>query len=223
MIRTLLIGVSIGFVLAAGLAMSWQPQRVVRAEPSAQAAAAGAQPARDERESQYDRAEQRQFSPDLIERVIEVARRLDPPMAADLRALCNDHPEQIEHALRTTARRFVALADLQIRDPKLYASKMSELETAANLDRIAREFVAAREEGDESRLGLLEKELETAAQFHIAMTIKARGDSIRRLEEHVKALREELEVFAGNFQGNVRDRIEQAIERAERDRVARPQ
>jgi hypothetical protein len=224
MIRTLLIGATLGFALAIAFTAAWQPAPRALAAQDHQRSSAPATPVMDGEPQQHtDRRHDRrssQVTPDLVERVIEIARRLDPPMAAELRLLCDDQPERLERALRTSARRYVALADLQERDPDLYESKMMELETEIEIDRLARELISARKSGDESQLSMLEERLRTQVRFHIALTIKARGDSIRRLEEHVKALRDELEEYAGNFDANVRSRMAEAIEQAQREHEA---
>jgi hypothetical protein len=68
-----------------------------------------------------------QLTPELIERVLEVANEIDPVLASRLRASRQRDPASFQRALLTSGRRLVAMAELKQADPKLYETKLAEL------------------------------------------------------------------------------------------------
>ena len=150
----------------------------------------------------------RRLSPELIEACLEVAAQVDPTMADRLRAICDIDPDAFEQVMLRSGRRILGLARIREEDPGLYESKINELRIEAQVNRMAREMREARRKGDATKADLLESQLRGLLRIQVALSIKARGDSIRRLEEHVIALREQLERQIEQFDDIVERQLE---------------
>lgn len=223
MFRNLLIGASVGIALAIAFTVAWQPMHAALAESSAapersqpvKEQADRSLPAEDERGPSGRPGGEREITPELIERVIDVAREVDEVTAQRLRTLCDEYsPAEVERFLRTEGRRLVALADLKSRDPELYDVKIRELQSEAHIAFLASQIATARLAGDETRLAALRDEMLGSMRLHVAMSLAARRVYLKRLEEHVEALKIEFERDTMNFEQTVERRIAEVIEQA---------
>lgn len=153
---------------------------------------------------------------DMIDRVLDVAGEIDPELASRLQYICDTDPREFRRVLQSTGRRLIGLAQLKERAPDLYDMKRREWRAEVNIARIARDLVEARESADRLTLRILEDQLRTEVKMQFVMDIKARGDYLNLLEEHVEALRNELERKASRFDETVEERVRVAIDQAER-------
>ncbi|MHC4947653.1 MAG: hypothetical protein ACYTG1_05260 [Planctomycetota bacterium] len=158
------------------------------------------------------REEAQRLAPQLIDQCLAVAEDLDPATAQRLRALCDEDQEAFERIMRVRGRRLLGLAQLRERDPKLYQAKLGELRISMQVTRMARQVREAQRLGSEVKAEELESQLRGLIRIQVALSLKARGDYIRRLEEHIEALRAQLEADARQFDETVEKRLEQVMQ-----------
>lgn len=159
-------------------------------------------------------AVQQAVSPDLVEQWLQVAEDVDPAKARRLREMCDRDPEEFNRVMRQSGRRIVSLAELRIDDPDLYETKLSEMRIESQVDEIAGRLVEAIRSGRQDDIAALQEELRPWVVTQVVYSIKARGDYLLRLKEHVERLERELEYEAENFQKVADRRLEEIIARA---------
>ncbi len=156
------------------------------------------------------------LTPELIEQCLEVAREVDPALADRLEAIRREQPaEAFARALRD-ARYLRGLAALKHEDPQLYDVKVKELRLDAKADRLLKQMAEARRTPSEASREL-EAKLHEVVQQQVAVSLVARGMYLRRLNEHVKALRDQLEHDLGHFQQAVDRRMKRVLEELDED------
>ena len=158
----------------------------------------------------------------FVDQVLAVAQDVDPELGRKLRQACDRHPTDFARILRTAGGRLIALARLREKDPQLYSLKIAEMQWDSQAMEIAREYQQAVEKGQKQRADLLEEQLRKTLQVHMALSLKARGDYLLRLEQHVRKLRTQLEQDAEDFEKRVEHRLETLKDRAaqEKDSLA---
>jgi hypothetical protein len=156
----------------------------------------------------YEPDSNRRLSPELIEACLEVAAQVDPSMADRLRSICDVDPDAFELVMQRSGQRVLGLARIREEDPELYESKINELRIEARVNRVARQMRDLRRQGDVPAADQLETQLRGLLRIQVALSIKARGDSIRRLEEHLGALREQLARQVDEFDDIVERQME---------------
>jgi len=159
---------------------------------------------------------------ELIDACLAVAQDIDTQLAAQLRQLRKDDPEQFERRLRHS-RRLIALAELWQRDPDLYDLKKLELNVDAEVIRLARETRKARREGRTADAEALEKQLQAQVILQLGFSIRAREDYLCRLQELVQQLESELarQREPEHFNRIVRQRMEELLSDPSVDRPVR--
>ncbi|HRP62125.1 MAG TPA: hypothetical protein PK400_02405 [Phycisphaerales bacterium] len=156
----------------------------------------------------------RELNGEFADRIIMIADQIDPAMAQRLRAMCDHDPSEFSRTIQKSGRKLVSLAELQVRDPDLFELKVAELRLEAQLARIEAQLHEAYRSGSEREAAALQQDLRNAVLIHVALSIKARGDYLRRLQEHVQALQEEIHREATNFDQTVDRKVRQIVERA---------
>lgn len=232
--RVPILSAAAGFAVGVGVAVAWQPvfQATVanaasgpvapeHADDAAAARAAGTQQqgetgAKAIERGSTGRERQVQFTPELTERILEVAREVDSDLADELRSVCDHDPHEFERVIRRTQPRLLALTQLKDRDPKLYETKLLELTSEAEVARVAKQIAEARLTGAGSEQEVLMEQLRMVVRMEIGFSLKARGDYLLRLHEHLEAQREKLDQDAANFDLTVEKRMEEAIQQAMR-------
>jgi hypothetical protein len=134
----------------------------------------------------------RDFSPEQIERLMQVVRDLDADRAARLEELRKSDPQRFAFALSRSGRHLLGLSLLKDRDPGLYELKLAELRLGQQVNRIAQEIHAARETCSEGELDRLENMLRGRLREQSELNYRARGREIILLEDHLKSMREKL-------------------------------
>jgi BMFP domain-containing protein YqiC len=168
------------------------------------------------------------ITPEAIDRMLEVAREIDAPMAERLESLRVKDPVEFEQAIRQAARRLLAMADLKQRDPDLYEVRVTEMAQAAQVNRVAgqlREAYARNASSSETES--LENQLRSLLQVQLALSIKAKAEYLCRLEEHVQKVRDEIDQEATHFATTVEARLQALIapetdDASDADPVAEP-
>ncbi len=161
----------------------------------------------------------RDLSPELIEQCLEVARDVDPALADRLEAIRREQPaEDFARALRG-ARFLVTLTRLRNEDPQLYDVKVKELRIDAQVDRVLEQMAEAQRTSS-SAAADLEAQLHGLVQQQVAVSLVARGMYLRRLNDQMKALREQLDHDLGHFRQAVDRRMKSLL--GELDAIAAP-
>ena len=96
------------------------------------------------------------------------------------------------------ARYLTKLAQLKDEDPKLYDAKVKELRLDAQVDRALEELAEARRSGSEAAADL-ENRLHGLVQQQVAYSLVTRGMYLRRLNEQIKTIRDQLDHDLGHF------------------------
>ncbi len=130
-----------------------------------------------------------------VARAVAVAHAVSPEWGAAIEARAKADPEQMRVALRTGARRLLALAALRERAPAVYEAKVVELRAQAETARAAGALrtaeVDAAASGDD-RLRA-RAELEACARRQVEATLAVREAELAALEVLVERMRAELE------------------------------
>ena len=157
----------------------------------------------------------RAISRALADRCIEVAKEVDPPLAMRLMQVRAQDPEAFARIVGESGRRLVGFAQLKVQEPRLYELKVRELRAHRDVARVAAQLRAVRagDSPDRDQLAAeLEDKLRKLVQRQVAQSIGARGESLIRLKEHVKALQDELTREALDFPGTVNRRMQELME-----------
>ncbi len=149
-----------------------------------------------------------------IEQWLLVAEDIDPDKGRQLREMCHHDPEAFYQMMQRTGRRIISLADLKDSDPDLYETKISELRIEAQMETAAEQLADALRSGDEDAITAAEEELRRWVRTQVLYSIRARGDYLLRLKEHMERLEEELAFEAANFEQTVDRRFEEITARS---------
>jgi hypothetical protein len=159
-------------------------------------------------------AARRVVSAEFVDDCMEVAEQINPDWAAKLRSFCEHNPEDFGRYIMENGRSLVALVDLKKRDPKLYQTKLEELRIEAQINDLVHKLRHLHSEGrfDTPEAAALKEELRLLVQNQVAYSLKARGDYILRLQEHIKALEQQIEADALRFFYIVEERYQTLID-----------
>lgn len=157
------------------------------------------------------------LTPELVDQALAIAHEIDSELGDRLKAMCGEDPDEFERVLRTTGRRLIGLAELKNDAPELYDMKRREWRQEVLISRTTRELAEAKISGDNLRIRMLENELRSHISIQVALNIAIRGEYVRRLQEHVRALEREVDHQASNFEQTVTQRYQSILERAERE------
>ena len=119
----------------------------------------------------------------------------------------------LDGLLRNSEKR-VSLARLKERDPNLYDVKVNELRLDAQVSRLLDQLEAARVTSS-AAAGDLESQLLVLVEQQVGYSLVARGMYLRRLSEHVNALRDELSHDSANFEAAVERRMQELLNEIE--------
>lgn len=158
-----------------------------------------------------DRAPGREFTPEQIDRLMQVVRDLDPDRAAKLETLRDHDPDRFAFVLSRTGRHLLGLSLLKDRDPELYGLKLAELRMGQQVNRIAQEIHAARETCSEEELGRLQTMLRERIREQSDLNFKARAREIILLDDHLKNMRERLVSDITNRDALVEERLQELL------------
>ena len=153
----------------------------------------------------------RDLTPELIEQCLEVAREVDPALADRLEAIRLEQPaEDFARALRD-ARYLVTLTRLKVEDPQLYDVKVKELRIDAQVDRVLEQLLEAQRTSSTAATDL-EAQLHGLVQQEVAVSLVARGMYLGRLNDQMKALRDQLDHDLGHFRQAVDRRMKSLLD-----------
>ncbi len=155
------------------------------------------------------------LSATMITRCMEVARDVDPDLAARLDMIRRDRSEKDFRRAMGLARHLVGLVRLKEEHPQLYDVKVKELHVQAQVDRVVDQLIAARRAA--APVADYEEELNRLVMEQIGYALVARGFYLRRLTETVDALRKELDRDSqpANFLPAVQRRLQELLDRVD--------
>ncbi len=155
------------------------------------------------------------LSASMIIRCMEVAREVDPDLAARLDTIRRDRSEKDFRRAMGLARHLVGLVRLKEENPQLYGVKIDELHVQAKVDRVMDQLIAARRAA--APVADYEEALNRLVMEQVGYALVARGMYLRRLTDHVEALREELDRDSqpANFLPAVQRRLQELLDRVE--------
>ncbi|MEE9129814.1 MAG: hypothetical protein V3T84_07320 [Phycisphaerales bacterium] len=155
----------------------------------------------------------RELTPEMIEECLEVAHEVKPQLASRLERLRRDSTEaQFEQAMRRNARHLLNLVRLRERNPGLYDLKMRELQTGEQIQRVTAQLREALDTGSTAHAQILETELHALVQLQASQSIEARGRYLLRIQEHMEALKQQIEDEASNFEQTVERRFQEILD-----------
>ena len=150
------------------------------------------------------------MSPEMVERVLAVARDVSPELAERLERARDASPEEMSKAMRQGARRLVALAIVKERNPDLYAIRVEDVRLQLELQRLGEEFRAAEAAGDAAKAAALAERIAAKARAQVDVDLKARAQELVALDEQMRSLRDELADEQRRTEERVAERVEAA-------------
>lgn len=150
-------------------------------------------------------------SPELVDKVIEVADDIDPALGEQLRSIC--HTPDFERVMQESGRHLVGLARLRERDPALYHAKVQELRYDRKVAQLGVEYCRAVEGGDHAEAVRLKEEMQQLLSLQFALSMKVRGDSLLRLKSTMEKLEQDLATDGDKFQEIVSGRLDKIMSR----------
>ena len=160
----------------------------------------------------------RELTDDDLARAVEVAREVSPEWGEVIAARARENPEQMKEALRSTARRLLALTALKERAPRVFAAKVAELRSQGETMRAATELRRLESEpgAPEAALAEARAALAASAARQVEATIAARAEELSALEQHIERMRKDLARDSGNVDALAADVARRALERGPR-------
>ena len=146
--------------------------------------------------------------PEMVERVMAVARDVSPELAAQLERSRQESPESVSQAMRQNARRLMALAVVKERNPALYAVRVEDLRLQIELRKLGEEYRAAVAAGDAAKASALESQIAAKARTQVDIDLKARAQELVALDDQMKSMREELAAEQKRTDERVAERID---------------
>ena len=146
--------------------------------------------------------------PEMVERVMAVARDVSPELAAQLERSRQESPESVSQAMRQNARRLMALAVVKERNPALYAVRVEDLRLQIELRKLGEEYRAAVAAGDAGKASALESQIAAKARTQVDIDLKARAQELVALDDQMKSMREELAAEQKRTDERVAERID---------------
>lgn len=151
-----------------------------------------------------------------IDQYIEVANEIDPRLGKILSETCSQggqDPVELEQMIRRYGRGLVALAELQITDPKLYERKIEELHLDAEVNVLATELRQVLEmQGPNSQAVVqLKSRMEAVMRLRLIASISNRNRSLQQLNERIGTLQERLQYDEDHFDAELQRQMDQLI------------
>ena len=166
-------------------------------------------PPREDQEGRPRWPEQRQLPENMTEQIMAVTEEIAPDLANQLKQMCEQDPEGFEKIINRQGRRLGSLVRLRDADPELFEIKVNEIKTDAEIGRLTQSI---RKTGVKDPKFLARvMELRALVRAKAALSLRAKSLYIERMEQHLKAMREDLEETTANFDQIVEDRIDKLI------------
>ena len=150
----------------------------------------------------------------MIDRIMEIAKEVDPDLGALLGAMCQEDPEVFKSLIKRQGRGLGSLLQLREIDPDLFEVKLNELKLDAEILLVSNSI---RELGtDEDVTQAQIATLRGLVRAKTALSIRVQTLSINRLERHIAALRQKIADTSDRFDEVVEERIEQLLSKTKK-------
>lgn len=161
------------------------------------------------RSTRNDRSPMDEMPPMMLERVMEIAKEIDPELADRLSEMCQNDSEAFNRLVRRQGRRLGALIQLRESDPDLFEVKVNELKLDAEIFQVTK---GIRELGVDKKTSDAQiAALRGLVRARTALSIRAQTLYIERLERHLEGLRERLADTSERFDEVVEASVEKLI------------
>ena len=161
------------------------------------------------RGSRGERSKLDDIPPRIIDRVMEIAKELDPEFAEQLQNMCHDEPEAFKNLIRRQGRRLGSIVQLRESDPELFEVKFNELKIDAEISLITKSIRSLGVEQAVSQAQIAT--LRGLVRAKTALRIRVHSLSIDRLEEHIAALREKIADTSVRFDEVVEEQVQKLL------------
>jgi hypothetical protein len=144
----------------------------------------------------------------MVERIMEVAKEIDPELAEQLGTMCQDDPEAFKKIVRK-GRRLASLVHMRESDPDLFEVKLNELKLDAEISQVSKSIreLGIGEEVSQAQIATLRG----LVRAKTALNIRVQTLSINRLERHLEALRERLADTSERFDEVVEQHVAEIL------------
>ena len=141
----------------------------------------------------------------MIERVMDVVKEIDPALAEQLMAICQDDPEAFAKIIRRQGRRLSSLVHISESDPDFFEVKLNELKLDAEIFQVTKSIRALGVDEEVSQAQIAT--LRGLVRAKTVLNIRVQALSINRLERHMEALRERLADTSERFDEVVEEQV----------------
>ena len=150
-----------------------------------------------------------EMPPMMLERVMEIAKEIDPELADRLSEMCQDDPEAFNRLVRRQGRRLGSLIQLRESDPDLFEVKLNELKIDAEISLVTKSIrvLGVDEAVSQAQIATLRG----LVRAKIAFRLRVQTLSIDRLEKHIAALREKIADTSARFDEVVEEKVQQLL------------
>lgn len=163
------------------------------------------------------------MSPEMIDRLLALARTIDPARAERLAEMRRDNLPAFQRWFATNGRRLAGLLELERKDPELFSARVCELRAEAKVNNIARQYHKAREDGQLDEASRLEAEVRAAEDSRFDCYLRARGMELAILANKVEKMKQDLQDDLQNRDKIIEDRITTLLTAPPDDDVPVPQ
>lgn len=147
------------------------------------------------------------MSPEMIDRLLDLARKIDPARAERLADMRRDNLPAFQRWFATNGRRLAGLLQLEKKEPELFSARVCELRAEAKVNNISRQYHQAREAGQLVEASRLEAEVRTAEDSRFDCYLRARGMELAILANRVDKMKQDLQDDLQNRDKIIDDRI----------------
>ncbi|MFO0961922.1 MAG: hypothetical protein U0625_03340 [Phycisphaerales bacterium] len=161
------------------------------------------------------------LSPEMIDRIIEVARDVSPDLAKEIEERRASAPEEMSQAVRQNARRLFSLAILKQRNPDLYRIRVEDLRLQLELRTLGEKYRAAEQAKNTAQMTDLESQIAAKVRTQVELDLRARAAELVALDQQLKTMREELRAEQGQTQARTAERID-AVKKGQQIRQRGP-
>lgn len=157
----------------------------------------------------------RSLTPADLDRIIEIARQIDPERGEQWSKDRSDNSAAFERALMLRGKLMFGLLELETRHPALFEVRICELRAQARSKRLADEWSQATQAGSLAGAQAIEDEVRAAVREQLECGQQARAHEIVILHEHQKKLREKLQHSLANSDAIVEQRLREIMAQAQ--------
>jgi hypothetical protein len=152
-----------------------------------------------------------------LDRIVEIAREIDPERGEQWARQRREDPAGFERAIMMRGKLMFGLLELERRHPQLFEVRLCELRAQARSKRLAGEWRALTARGSLGDAAAIEADMRAAVKEQLECGQQARAHEIVLLHEHQKKLREKLQESLANSERLIEQRMQELMKDAERE------